>query len=253
MPHIHESESFLVVDKVRFSYPGVASPALDGIDLKVEKGMVYGVLGPNGAGKTTLVSMLSTLISPNGGDIRLAGRSLARGGAEVRKMIGIVPQELAVYQEFPPRENLDFFGRLYGLRGSNLRDRVEVCLKRAGLCAKSGERVHTLSGGMKRRVNLACGLVHAPALLLLDEPTVGIDTQSREMILSWLAELPDSGTTLIYTTHYMEEAGRLCHRIAVINQGRVISEGVPAELLAAHGEKTLGELFLALTGRSLKE
>ncbi len=249
----YNPEDFLAVDKVRFTYPGAARPALDGADLKVAKDTVHGVLGPNGAGKTTLVSMLCSLIAPESGTIHLAGRDLVRAGAEVRRMIGIVPQEIAVYQEFSPRENLEFFGRLYGLSGACLRERVDECLERAGLSGRSGQRVHTFSGGMKRRVNLACGLVHRPDLLILDEPTVGIDAQSREMILEWLAELPAAGTTLIYTTHYMEEAQRLCDRITVLDQGRVICEGVPDELLAARGYASLGDLFFSLTGRGLKD
>jgi len=246
-------EPFLVLSGVRYTWPGAAGPALDGIDLSVGQGTVYGILGPNGAGKSTLVRVLSGLLTPDEGEVGLGGRSPSVGGAQVRRMIGIVPQEIAVYEEFTPRENLEFFARLYGLSGSRLKSRVAACLDRAGLAARDRDRVHTLSGGMKRRVNLACGLVHQPALLLLDEPTVGIDAHSREMILSWLAELPGEGTTLIYTTHYMEEAERLCRRIAVIDQGRVICEGIPAELLAARNCQNLGELFLNLTGRGLKE
>ena len=246
------SDPLLLVDTVRYTYPGACRPALDGAGFAAAAGTVHGVLGPNGAGKSTLVAMLCGLIRPDSGSVRLMGRDVASGRA-VRRLIGVVPQEIAVYEELSPRENLFLFGRLYGMSGRGLRKRVEECLDRAGIAARGDDPVHTLSGGMKRRVNLACGLVHRPALLLLDEPTVGIDAQSREMILTWLAGLPAEGATLIYTTHYMEEAERLCHRISVLDRGRVICDGAPEELLAAGGHASLGDLFFSLTGRGLKE
>ena len=247
------AEPFLLVDQVRYAYPGASRPALDGAGFEVAAGTIHGVLGPNGAGKTTLVSMLCGLILPDSGAIRIRGRDLAASGRHTRRMIGLVPQEIAVYEDLSPRENLELFGRLCGMAGARLRSRVDECLERAGLAMRSADRVHTFSGGMKRRVNLACGLVHRPELLILDEPTVGIDAQSREMILDWLADLPASGTTLIYTTHYMEEAQRLCDRITVLDRGRVICDGAPDELLAAGGHFSLGELFFSLTGRGLKD
>jgi ABC-2 type transport system ATP-binding protein len=221
---------------LRKRYPGAAGPAIEGLHLTVPRGAVFGILGPNGAGKTTTLMMLSGLLSPDAGEIAFAP-DIARGS--LRRRIGYVPQELALYPRLTAAENLRFFGRLYGLGGRALRERVTALLAMVGLGARAGDLVKDFSTGMMRRLNLAAGLLHAPDLLLLDEPTVGIDPQSRNLIFEALAELRRRRVTVLYTTHYMEEASRLCDRIAILDRGRLILEGHPRELVIQHGLRRL--------------
>jgi ABC-2 type transport system ATP-binding protein len=205
--------------------------ALAGVSFQVEAGEVFGVLGPNGAGKTTLLSILSCLLDADGGEVRLESRVVRARDREVRRRVGIVPQELAVYDQLTARENLHFFGEVYGLGGQALSARVEHLLTAVGLEARAGHRVATFSGGMKRRLNLACGLVHGPALVLLDEPTVGVDPQSRNLIFEEVRRLNAGGLTVVYTSHYMEEVEALCSRIAILDEGRVLACDTRANLL----------------------
>lgn len=195
--------------------------ALDGVSFDVQEGEVFGLLGPNGAGKTTLLSIVSCLLEPNRGEVRLLGRTLQLGDREVRRLIGVVPQELALYGDLTARENLCFFGELYGVRAAELRRRVGQILAAIGLEDKAGDRVRTFSGGMKRRLNLGIALVHRPRLLLLDEPTVGVDPQSRNHIFEEVKRLNGEGMTLVYTSHYMEEVQALCSRIGIMDRGRI--------------------------------
>jgi ABC-2 type transport system ATP-binding protein len=195
--------------------------ALDGVRFQVAEGEIFGLLGPNGAGKTTLLSILSCLLDPSAGEVRLQGQRLDPNNRSVRHFIGIVPQELAIYDELTARENLVFFGELYGLSGGGLGNRVEQILSAIGLTDRANDRVHAYSGGMKRRLNLGVTLVHQPKLLLLDEPTVGIDPQSRNHIFEEVRRLNASGVTIIYTSHYMEEVQALCPRVGIIDQGRL--------------------------------
>jgi ABC-2 type transport system ATP-binding protein len=195
--------------------------ALDRVSFDVDQGEVFGLLGPNGAGKTTLLSIASCLLEASSGEIRLLGRPIVPSDREVRRLIGVVPQELALYGELTARENLCFFGELYGIRGAELRRRVARILAAVGLEDKAGDRVRTFSGGMKRRLNLGVALVHAPRLLLLDEPTVGVDPQSRNHIFEEVRRLNGEGLTLVYTSHYMEEVQALCGRIGIIDHGRL--------------------------------
>jgi ABC-2 type transport system ATP-binding protein len=197
--------------------------ALNGVSFDVLQGEIFGLLGPNGAGKTTLLSLLSFLQEPTSGEVRLLGRPVARAGRELRRHLGIVPQELAIYGELTARENLAFFGELYGLRGEALRQRVEEVLAAVGLQDRGGERTEGFSGGMKRRLNLGVALVHQPQLLLLDEPTTGVDPQSRNHIFEEVRRLNAQGVTIIYTSHYMEEVEALCSRIGIIDHGRLIA------------------------------
>ena len=235
-------------------YPGAEQPALGGLELEIFAGETFGLLGPNGAGKTTAISILATLLRPSAGSVRLFGLDPGRQCREVRRLIGLVPQEIALYPRLTVAENLAYFGRLHGLGGAGLKDRVGDCLAMVGLEAQGGRRVEACSGGMKRRANLAAGLLHRPRLLFLDEPTVGIDAQSRHVIFENLAHLKAEGMTLLYTTHYMEEARQLCDRIAIVDAGRVVALGAPAELLAAQPEcRDLEQLFLRLTGRHLRD
>jgi ABC-2 type transport system ATP-binding protein len=195
--------------------------ALDRVSFDVQEGEVFGLLGPNGAGKTTLLSIVSCLLEPTSGEVRLLGRPLVLGDREVRRLIGVVPQELALYGDLTARENLCFFGELYGIRGPELRRRVGRILTAIGLEDKAGDRVRTFSGGMKRRLNLGIALVHGPRLLLLDEPTVGVDPQSRNHIFEEVRRLNGEGMTLVYTSHYMEEVQALCCRIGIMDHGRL--------------------------------
>jgi ABC-2 type transport system ATP-binding protein len=235
------------------SYEGSDCPALDGFDIKIRVGDIFGLLGPNGAGKTTAISIMSTLLRPSDGSVTIFGADTRQQAGKVKEMIGLVPQEIALYRQLTARENLRYFGSLYGLRGRVLTERIDECLDFVGLSAKADQRVEAYSGGMKRRVNLAIGILHRPKLLFLDEPTVGIDAQSRDMILTRLAALNKSGTTMLYTTHYMEEAERLCSEVAIMDSGRVLSQGKPRELMENGDHATLQDLFFSLTGRKLRD
>jgi len=235
-------------------YPGGSENALDGLNLQVAQGQLVGLLGPNGAGKTTAVSILSTLMRPSAGRLAVMGRETADHLRPIRQVIGLAPQEIALYETLSVRENLLYFGRMYGLKGQRLKTRVADCLAAVGLTAQTDRPVAVFSGGMKRRANLAAAIVHAPRLLFLDEPTVGVDAQSRALIMDLLHGLKQAGTAMVYTTHYMEEVGALCDRVVILDAGRMIADGSPADLLAGHPDAaSLGDLFLKLTGKSLRD
>jgi ABC-2 type transport system ATP-binding protein len=210
--------------------------AVDGVSFAVHAGEAYGLLGPNGAGKTTTISMLCGLLPADGGEVLVAGQRMEARNPGVRAAIGYVPQEIALYPTLTARENLAFFGRLYGLRGADLDARIDAGLELAGLVDRARDRVDTYSGGMKRRLNIAAGLLHRPRLLVLDEPTVGVDPQSRSAILDTVADLNAGGLAVIYTSHYMEEVERLCQRVGIIDEGRLVAEGTRRELVDALGE-----------------
>jgi ABC-2 type transport system ATP-binding protein len=197
--------------------------ALDGVSFRVAAGEMFGLLGPNGAGKTTLLSIVSCLLEPTSGEVVIGGRRASTADRDLRRQIGIVPQELAVYGELTARENLVFFGELYGLGGGELRRRVDEVLAAVGLQDRADRRVDTFSGGMKRRLNLGAALVHRPRLLLLDEPTTGVDPQSRNHVFEEVRRLNASGVTIIYTSHYMEEVQALCPRVGIMDHGRLIA------------------------------
>jgi ABC-2 type transport system ATP-binding protein len=231
-----------------------ARVAVDGVSLAVERGRVLALLGPNGAGKTTTVSMLAGLVRAEGGQVLVDGRPVGGDTDPARRRIGLVPQDLALYDELSALDNLRFFGALYGLRGSVLERTIASALELVGLGDRARDRVAAYSGGMKRRLNLAAGLLHDPDVLLLDEPTVGVDPQSRNAIFDNLEQLKRRGKALLYTTHYMEEAERLADRIVIVDHGRVIADDTLAGLHRAHpGAGTLETVFLALTGRRLRD
>jgi ABC-2 type transport system ATP-binding protein len=216
--------------------------AVRGVSLVIEEGEAFGLLGPNGAGKTTTLSMLATLLAPSYGDAKIFGKSAVSDTWAVRELVGLVPQDVGLYPNLSARENLSFFGHIYGVSKKDLVRRTSEVLDLVGLTARADDRVHTYSGGMKRRLNLACGLVHSPRLLLLDEPTVGVDPQSREHILNAIQELARKGTTVLYTTHYMEEAERLCERIAIMDKGRIAAAGTLRDLLEIIGAGSVIEI-----------
>ncbi|MDX9993047.1 MAG: ATP-binding cassette domain-containing protein [Anaerolineales bacterium] len=210
--------------------------AVNGVSFDIQQGEIFSLLGPNGAGKTTTISILSTLYQATSGDATIAGYSLKKEPTAVRRAIGVVPQEIALYEDLTARENLDFWGQMYGLGGKQLSARVDEILEQIGLTEKARQRVRTYSGGMKRRVNIGVGLLHKPQLLFMDEPTVGIDPQSRRAILDTVQELNRQGMTVLYTTHYMEEAAELSNRVGIIDHGQLIALGTQAELTRQVGQ-----------------
>ena len=220
--------------------------AVDGVGFEVAPGETYGLLGPNGAGKTTTISMICGLLRRDGGEVTVAGASLDRDPGQVKAAIGYVPQDVALYPDLSGLENLRFWGRMYGLAGRELEDRVGATLEVVGLAERAGDKVAAYSGGMQRRLNIAAGLLHRPRLLVLDEPTAGVDPQSRNAILAQVEALGSEGVAVLYTTHYMEEAERLCDRVGIIDQGRLVAEGTRRELVATVGERD--RIELAATG-----
>ena len=222
-----------------------AIEAVKGVSFQIHQGETYGLLGPNGAGKTTTISMVCGLLARDAGAVTLDGVPVDVGAVAAKRGIGYVPQELALYPDLSGRENLQFFGRLYGLGGQRLKARIDVVLDLVGLAERAGDRVEHYSGGMQRRLNIGVGLLHQPRLLLLDEPTVGVDPQSRNAILESIAELGTRGMAILYTTHYIEEAERLCERVGIIDGGEIRAEGTRTELVALIGEREQVRLTLA--------
>jgi ABC-2 type transport system ATP-binding protein len=236
--------------------------AVDHVSFRVRPGQIFGLLGPNGAGKTTTISCLSGLLKPTSGTVRIDGHDVVHEGARARAAIGVVPQELALYPEISARQNLQYWGAVQGLSRQELEERIDPLLERVGLAGRATEAVKNLSGGTKRRLNIAIGLVHDPKILLMDEPTVGVDPQSRTLILDLIRERAKAGVAILYTTHYMGEAENLCDQFAIIDHGKVIAEGSLEELLERAGhviqrasvpEPSLERLFIHLTGSALRE
>jgi ABC-2 type transport system ATP-binding protein len=247
-------EEYLVAQDLHKSFN--EHKAVNGVSFTIYKGEIFGLLGPNGAGKTTTIRMLSTVLEPDQGDVSIGGHSIKREADAVRNLIGVCPQELALYVELGALDNLIFFGRMAGLSSQEAKEQAKAHLALVGLEERGKGRIDKFSGGMKRRVNLAVALMGHPELLFLDEPTVGIDPQSRNNIYETIKGLRDRGMTILYTTHYMEEADRLCDRIAIMDGGQIIALDTPHELKAQIGspeQVTLEDVFLKLTGRSLRD
>src|SRR5579872_1495456 len=218
--------------------------AVDGVSFTAQAGEVFGLLGPNGAGKTTTIGCICGLLNPTSGRVRVMGHDVVTDGQAARRVLGVVPQEIALYEELSAMENLEYWGGTQGLRNPLLRERIHKVLEVTGLLDRAREPVKRFSGGMKRRLNLACSILHMPKVLLLDEPTVGVDPQSRVRLLDLVRAEAHAGTCVLYTTHYMEEAEALCDRLAIVDHGKIIAAGTMAELRAMQGGRNL----LRLTG-----
>jgi ABC-2 type transport system ATP-binding protein len=222
------------VEGLRKSFSSLV--AVDGVSFEVHDGEIFGLLGPNGAGKTTTINMICGVLQPDAGRVLVDDRDIWVEPTAVKRDLGVVPQEIAVYEDLTAHDNLSFWGSLYGLKGAELSSRIDAALSRVGLADRARGRVKHFSGGMKRRLNLCMGLLHGPKFLLLDEPTVGIDPQARLNILEVIREVAAAGTTVLYTTHYMNEAEQLCDRIAIVDHGRILAMGSLAELTRRAGE-----------------
>ena len=236
------------------TFKNASEPAVNGMSFTINRNEIFGLLGPNGAGKTTTISILCGLFPPTSGKVLIDGKDLHTQLSSIKNIVGIVPQDIALYPTLSARENLAFYGSMYGLHGKDLKDKIETWLQKLGLIDASNRKVSTYSGGMKRRVNLIAGVLHNPKILFLDEPTVGVDVQSRNVIIEHLKEINAAGTTIIYTSHHMEEAQNFCTRVSIIDQGKILIEGTPAELIRDNaGSTNLENVFLNLTNRKLRD
>lgn len=228
--------------------------SLNDFTLDINEGQIFGLLGPNGAGKTTLISILCGLVKPTSGSFTIDGLSYGKNTNDIKKIIGVVPQEYALYPTLTARENLLYFGSMYGLKGNDLKEKVIDSLDFLGLLKFADKRIETFSGGMKRRVNLIAGILHDPKVLFLDEPTVGVDVQSKNAIIDYLKTLNNNGTTIIYTSHHLAEAQNFCTDIAILDRGKIYAQGTPMGLIAAtRNAKNLEDVFIALTGNELRD
>lgn len=247
------SHPIIRTEHLKKSYSGLTAPVLSDVNLNVHAGEIFGILGPNGAGKTTLISILCGLRESDSGRAEIDGFDIVRHRAELKRLIGVVPQEIAIYDRLSARENLEFFGSCYGLKGRELSETTNKYLTRFGLTKNARRLVKTFSGGMKRRVNLIAAVMHKPKVLFLDEPTTGVDVQSRTVIVDFLKEFNQEGCTIFYTSHHMKEAETLCSRVAIMDNGNIVAEGSPEELMRKNNAKSLEEVFLILTGKDLRD
>jgi ABC-2 type transport system ATP-binding protein len=229
-------------------------PAVSSLSLEIPEGAVFGLLGPNGAGKSTTVMILCGLMRPDSGTVTVMGENMLEQGTLLRKKIGVAPQEIALFPSLTAYENLFYFGRMYGLPTRFIREQIDKYLQVFGLTEKAKKHVHTFSGGMKRRLNLIAALLHQPKLVILDEPTAGVDVQSRNLILDFLMDLKAQGTTIIYSSHVLEEAERICSHLSIIDEGQIVTTGTRAAVMQAHPDcKNLEQIFLKLTGKNIRD
>lgn len=246
--------AIIEIENLTKIFKNATEPAVNDISFSINRNEIFGLLGPNGAGKTTTISILCGLFVPTSGKVTIDGKNLHTESSSIKKIIGIVPQDIALYPTLSARENLEFYGSMYGMRGKDLKDKIETWLQKLGLIDAAKRKVSTYSGGMKRRVNLIAGILHSPKILFLDEPTVGVDVQSRNVIIEHLKNINREGTTIIYTSHHMEEAEHFCTRVSIIDQGRILTQGTPAELISNNnGATNLETVFLNLTKRKLRD
>jgi ABC-2 type transport system ATP-binding protein len=242
------------INQLSKKYKNADFYSVKNLNLKVETGEIYGLLGPNGAGKTTLISMLTSLLKPTSGSFTINGLNFHDHKNQLKQLIGVVPQEYALYPTLTAFENLQYFGSMLGLKGGALKNAIAEHLKIMGLSNFADKKTATFSGGMKRRVNLIAGILHQPKVLFLDEPTVGVDVQSKNVIIDHLKWLNQQGTTIVYTSHHLNEAESFCTHVAIIDKGEIIVKGVPSELIENQlGAKNLEEVFLAKTGKALRD
>lgn len=242
------------LENVYKKYKNTDNFVVKDVSFAINKGEIFGLLGPNGAGKTTLISMMCGLLKPTAGKMTILGNTYAERSHQILQMIGVVPQEYALYPTLTARENLTYFGSMYGLKGKDLNDKTEKSLTKLGLEKFADKKIETYSGGMKRRVNLIAGILHEPKLLFLDEPTVGVDVQSKNVILEYLQELNRAGTTIVYTSHHLGEAENLCTSIAIIEQGEIFASDTPKNLIKNTSSATnLEEVFISITGKQLRD
>lgn len=246
------SKAAVLIKDLRFTYPRQSVSCFDNLSLVVEEGGRFGLFGPNGAGKTTLMNCMTGLLQYQQGSIQLFGNEIAHHKKSVNKLFGFVPQDFSFYKELSPAENLAFFGAWSGLQKTEIKNKTTELLEVLGLTDVRNKRVEQFSGGMKRRVNLAIGVIHSPRILFLDEPTVGVDVHTRHAIINYLKKINEEGTTLIYTSHQLSEAEDLCNKVALIDDGKIIAHDTLEQLMIDHKEDGLEGLFINLTGRSYR-
>jgi len=242
------------VNDIHKTFKGAFSPALNGFSFSVKENQVTGLLGPNGAGKTTSINILCGFVTPDSGTANIFGKDCTKDISAIRRIIGVVPQQIAMFGNLTAMENLTYIGRLYGLDKRTITDRSRYMLERLGLEKHADKRVKAYSGGMKRRINIIASLLHNPALVILDEPTAGVDVQSRAMILDFLKEYRQQGKTILYTSHLLDEAEQICDEVVIIDEGKHIVSGTPGQLIQnTAGSKRLEDVFLHYTGHGVRD
>jgi ABC-2 type transport system ATP-binding protein len=247
-------QSIIKIESLSKQYKNAEMYSLNNVSLEINQGEIFGLLGPNGAGKTTLISMLCGLIKPTSGHFTIDELNYRQHSRKIKKIIGVVPQEYALYPTLTARENLLYFGSMYGLKGSYLKDKVIETMDLLGLLKFADKPIETFSGGMKRRINLIAGILHNPKVLFLDEPTVGVDVQSRNAIIDYLKVLNQNGTTIIYTSHHLGEAEDFCTKIAILDRGRIFAQGTPKNLITSTPDaRNLEDVFISLTGKDFRD
>lgn len=249
-----EQTPIISIENLSKHYKGADFETLNNVSITINKGDIYGLLGPNGAGKTTLISIICGVVSPTTGTIKINGKNIFSDLNSVKQLIGVVPQDIALYPMLTAKENLQFYGAMFGIHGEELNSKINDWLERLGLAHAANRRIDKFSGGMKRRINLIASVLHDPQVLFLDEPTVGVDVQSRTVIIEQLEELNRNGMTIIYTSHHLDEAENFCSNIGIIDNGKIIANGAPKDLIASTENATnLEDVFLHLTKRKLRD
>lgn len=248
------SSKAIIIQNLSKKYRDADDFSVSNLSLDVNRNEIFGLLGPNGAGKTTLISMLCGLVKPTEGNFTIEGFSYEKNAMDIKRMIGVVPQEYALYPTLTAKENLIYFGSMFGIKGKELKTKVNVALQRLGLDKFADKQIHTFSGGMKRRINIIAGILHEPSILFLDEPTVGVDVQSKNVIIEYLKELNQKGTTIVYTSHHLSEAQDFCTQITIMDKGRILTSGTPDKLIeSVPNAHNLEDVFVSLTGKGLRD